>query len=117
MILLAILLALCIGIFAVKRASAHHRAAHWRPSALWMTQALCVHRHEAAWTNPGLTWDGRRSIYYGGMQFALSTWKRAGGSGYPHRASPREQLYRAWRIWRMNGGRWNEWPTFARYCA
>jgi hypothetical protein len=51
------------------------------------------------------------------MQFHLSTWKRAGGRGFPHHASIREQLYRAWVIWRMNDGRWNEWPTFARYCA
>jgi hypothetical protein len=32
----------------------------------WLQGALCVHRHEASWTNPGITWDGRRSKYYGG---------------------------------------------------
>jgi len=89
---------------------AHHRASHWQPSAVWLRQALCIHRHEGGWhVNTG-------NGYYGGMQFALSTWRRAGGSGYPHVASVREQLFRAWRIWRMNGGSWAEWPT-RRYCG
>ena len=26
--------------------------------------------------------------YYGGLQFALGSWRAAGGSGYPHHASP-----------------------------
>ena len=117
MIVLVAVIAVVLALIFIGRANPHHRAAHWRPGAVWMSQALCVHRHEAGWKNPGLTWDGRPSIYYGGMQFTVSTWKRAGGRGMPHHATKREQLYRAWRIWRMNGGRWNEWPTFARYCA
>jgi hypothetical protein len=74
-----------------------------------MKQALCIHRHEGSWTDPD-------PPYYGGMQFHISTWKRAGGRGMPHHATVREQLYRAWIIWRKNDGRWNEWPTFRRYC-
>ena len=90
--------------------TARARPAQWHPNAVWLKQALCVHRHEAAWNDPD-------PPYYGGMQFLLSTWHRAGGHGYPNLASPREQLYRAWRIWRMNGGAWNEWPTYRTYCA
>jgi hypothetical protein len=107
---MALLIAFVIALTIVGRAYPHHRAAHWRPAPVWLKQALCVHRHEGSWRDPD-------APYYGGMQFALSTWKRAGGRGYPHHATVREQLYRSWVIWRKNGGRWNEWPTYARYCA
>jgi hypothetical protein len=69
---------------------------------------MCIHRHEGAWTSA--TGNG----YYGGFQFLLSTWHRAGGSGYPHLQSPREQLYRAWIIVRSHGGSWVEWGTASR---
>ena len=110
MILLAAIFAFVVLIFAVERAQAHHNPRHWKISPVWLDQALCVHRHEGSWRDP-------RAPYYGGMQFHLSTWKRAGGRGYPHRATIREQLYRAWIIWRKNDGSWAEWPTYRRYCA
>jgi resuscitation-promoting factor RpfA len=49
--------------------------------------------------------------YYGAYQFDLSTWRSVGGRGYPHRASPREQDYRALYLYRMRG--WQPW-TCAR---
>lgn len=49
--------------------------------------------------------------YYGAYQFDLSTWRSVGGVGYPHRASPREQDYRALYLYRMRG--WQPW-TCAR---
>jgi len=49
--------------------------------------------------------------YYGAYQFDLPTWRSVGGQGYPHRASPREQDYRALYLYRMRG--WQPW-TCAR---
>jgi hypothetical protein len=86
----------------------------WHPPSWWLAQALCVHRHESVdWHRAGVDYLGRPSPYYGGMQFLVSTWRRAGGIGLPSSASPREQLYRAWIIWRANGGSWREWGTAA----
>lgn len=47
--------------------------------------------------------------YYGGYQFDLSTWQAAGGSGYPHLASPAEQDMRA-QMW-INAGYRGAWPN------
>jgi len=81
-----------------------HRFPHW-----WYRQAICIHRHESVdWR--AATGNG----YYGGMQFLLSTWRRAGGHGYPHHATPNEQYFRAWVIWKMNHGSWREWGTAGR---
>jgi hypothetical protein len=87
----------------------------WRPSPSWMRAALCIHAHES--TN----WHLVNAPYFGGMQFLLSTWYRAGGSGgslwAAARSSPREQLYRAWKVWLQDGGSWREWPTTSRICG
>ncbi|RDI73279.1 Transglycosylase-like domain-containing protein [Gaiella occulta] len=91
----------------------------WQPPGAWLRQAMCIHRHESVdWHRAGRDWQGRPSPYFGGMQFLVSTWRRAGGSGLPSDASPREQLYRAYRIWDMGAGRmgdglgsWREWGT------
>lgn len=45
--------------------------------------------------------------YYGAYQFDLPTWRSVGGAGYPHRASPREQDFRALYLYRMRG--WQPW--------
>lgn len=94
----------------------------WKPPAAWLEQAMCIHRHESVdWHRAGVDWRGRPSPYYGGMQFLVSTWRRAGGEGLPSSASPREQLYRAYRIWDMGRGvvgdgvgSWREWGTAGR---
>lgn len=49
--------------------------------------------------------------YFGAYQFDLPTWRSVGGHGYPHRATPREQDYRALYLYRMRG--WQPW-TCAR---
>lgn len=46
--------------------------------------------------------------YYGGLQFTLSSWRAAGGSGYPHQASAAEQIKRGQILQRMQG--WGAWP-------
>ena len=73
--------------------------------AWWLPQAVCVHEHEGAWN------DNTGNGYYGGMQFTLGTWRSVGGSGQPDRATPREQLYRAWLVWKRDGGSWREWSS------
>jgi hypothetical protein len=47
--------------------------------------------------------------FYGGLQFTLRSWQAAGGSGYPHHATPLEQKYRAVRLSRLQG--WGAWPV------
>lgn len=93
----------------------------WVAPGWWLRQADCIHRFESA----GLGWHlayrdylGRPSSYSGGLQFLLNTWRRAGGNGHAYQWSPREQRFRAYRIWDMQNGRlgdgvgdWSEWGT------
>jgi len=45
--------------------------------------------------------------YYGGLQFALGTWRSNGGSGMPHHASREEQIRVAENVLRTQGiGAW-----------
>lgn len=50
--------------------------------------------------------------YYGGLQFSLSSWRAAGGSGMPNEASRAEQIRVAQNLQRMQG--WGAWPTCSR---
>jgi resuscitation-promoting factor RpfA len=84
---------------------ARARPAASQPPRGWYVGAYCIHRHEGAWN--ANTGNG----YYGGMQFLLSTWRSVGGWGRPDLVSPREQLYRAFLVWRRDGGSWREWGT------
>jgi LysM repeat protein len=47
--------------------------------------------------------------YYGGLQFALSSWEWVGGSGMPHEASKSEQIARAEILLERQG--WGAWPA------
>lgn len=87
----------------------------WHAPKDWLRGALCVHSKEAAWDNPGRTWDGKPSRYYGGMQFDLKTWGSVGGQGWPYKATPREQIYRAYLLWQEYG--WYPWPNTAAECG
>lgn len=87
-------------------------AKHWKPNRAWLHDAFCIHNHESTdWDRAGVDWQGNPSPYYGGMQFLISTWRSAGGRGLPSDWAPREQLYRAWIVWRRDGGSWREWGT------
>lgn len=109
------------------------RGPWWVPDA-FKAAALCV--HDGWWHEPrppfrrtqnvpdGLAGGSgeadwaNRSDYRGGLQFAWSTWRRAGGVGDPADASPDEQIFRAWVIVvRQDGGSWREWPQTARACG
>jgi hypothetical protein len=99
-------------------------ALRWRPPAGWIGHAWCLHRHESTdWHRAWVDWRGAPSRYAGGMQFLQSTWQRAGGRGEPWQWSPREQLYRVYRIWDMadgvrgnRRGGFGEWGT-AKACG
>jgi hypothetical protein len=93
----------------------HHRH-RWHAPAWWLPQAMCIHQHEGAMN------DNTGNGYFGGWQFMVSTWRRAGGHWYvafnhpgnpryPFTASPHEQLYRTWRIYRQDGNSFREWGT------
>lgn len=75
----------------------------------WYSQALCIHSREGAWN--AATGNG----YEGGMQFLRSTWLSVGGPTYgwhwASQATPKEQLYRSFLVWRRDGGSWSEWGT------
>lgn len=97
-------------------------AAGWHPGTAWLAQAQCVHLKEGAWT--ANTGNG----YFGGMQFSAGTWKRVGGKvdpafahpgdpAYAFSATPPEQLYRAWRVWKSDGGSWRSWRAVGKSCS
>jgi len=94
---------------------------------------LCIHSHEAAWTNDHRTWDGRWSDYEGGLQmdggfqqtYGLDFIRRHHGLG-AHAWTPREQMIAANRArvgvdWR--GASWpgvrgfGPWPNSSRLCG
>lgn len=91
-------------------------------SAAWLAQAQCIHAHEGPWTaNSG-------NGYYGGMQFAATTWLHAGGSPqaafahpgnrrFPFTVPVAEQLHRAWIVWKRDGGTWRSWGTAGVACS
>jgi hypothetical protein len=94
-------------------------AAVWSPSPDWLAQAQCVHAKEGGWrTNTG-------NGFFGGMQFSAGTWRSVGGKtdpafthpGTPFSASPQEQLYRAWLLWKRDGGTWRSWGAVGASCG
>jgi Transglycosylase-like domain len=92
------------------------------PSVAWLAQARCVHLKEGSWgANSG-------NGHFGGMQFAAKTWIRAGGkpdtafkhpgdASFPFSASSAEQLYRAWLLWKADGGTWRSWGAVGVACS
>lgn len=87
-------------------------AMRWKPPHGFLREAFCIHRHESVdWHRAYVDWAGNPSPYSGGMQFLLSTWQRAGGTGHAWEWRPREQVYRAFVIWRQSGNSWFQWGT------
>lgn len=85
--------------------------------AWWLRQAMCVHHFETYGArDPGAWHDRRNPLSRGGMQFLRGTWESVGGHGDPADASRGEQLYRAWLVWKRDGGSWHEWST-SRVCG
>jgi Transglycosylase-like domain len=108
--------------FAVLMLALPAAAAETSPSPAWLLQARCIHLKEGPWT--ANTGNG----YYGGMQFAAVTWKRVGGMpdpafkhpgdvAYPFKAPSSEQFYRAWLLWKRDGGTWRSWGAVGASCS
>jgi len=75
----------------------------WR-LAQWERVARCESQH---------TWDiATGNGYYGGLQFALESWRGVGGSGRPDEAPWEEQVMRAELLHELQG--WAAWPGCAR---
>jgi hypothetical protein len=89
--------------------------ADWHAPRSWLFQALCL---QGAWNAIGYV----RGVptYGGGLQFTVATWQSVGGAESSvygiAQTRPREQLYRAWLVWRRDGYSWREWGT-ARSCG
>ena len=114
--------ALLTGLAVLLLAAAPAAATGGSPSAAWLAQAHCVHMKEGSWgANTG-------NGYFGGMQFAAATWKRVGGktdpafkhpgdARFPFSATAEEQMYRAWIVWKRDGGTWRSWGAVGAACA
>lgn len=50
--------------------------------------------------------------FFGGLQFTLSSWRAAGGSGYPNQASREEQIARGQVLLSKQG--WGAWPACSK---
>ena len=111
-----------VALLAALVFTASGRAQPWRPSAAWLAQARCIHLLEGPWN--ANTGNG----YFGGMQFSPQAWMRVGGraavafahpgdQAFPFLVSPHEQLYRAWLLWRRDGGSWRSWGAVGATCA
>lgn len=90
---------------------------HW-----WLTEALCIHRHESVNWHQTTTWQGYPSVDTGGMQIDSGTWSVMAPRNYPSLpalATPRQQLLVSYRIWAANGDRFggNQWPMSAESCG
>ncbi len=86
------------------------REAHHPP---FLQTWLCIHRHEAAWNDPG-------APYYGGLQMDLSFQRTYGGwllrrKGTADHWTPLEQIWTAVRAQRSRG--FSPWPNAARFCG
>lgn len=57
-------------------------------------------------------WIATGNGYYGGLQFAPSTWRSVGGRGLPHRHTKLEQMYRGALLIRREG--FAPWPVCGR---
>ena len=108
------MLTLVLAILLVILTAEPAHARRWpTPPAWWLRQAACIRAHEGWWT--ANTGNG----YEGAYQFLDSTWRSVGGfvdryGRGASLASPAEQTYRAWLVWRRDGGSWREWGTAGR---
>lgn len=99
---------------AVNPAAATQPAPVSRPAAVRVTAAAAV-AGGSVWDRlAGCEASGNWATntgngYYGGLQFTLSSWRAAGGTGYPHQASREEQIARGVNLQSMQG--WGAWPA------
>ena len=96
---------------AVITLSSHHPVHRihplWHPGATWWRQSYCIRVRESGNNYRTNTGNG----YFGAYQFLMSTYRSVGGRHRPDLDPPREQSYRAWRVWLRDGRSWREWGT------
>lgn len=102
---LAVLVALSTSLTAVPAEAATIPVPARVKRLNWPALARCEAGGNPRAVNP----SGR---YMGLYQFDLRTWRGVGGRGMPHRASRREQTYRAQILYTHRGAR--PWPTCGR---
>jgi hypothetical protein len=101
------------GRWRERAAAERKRLEEWRRQQTvgepWVSLAVCESgRRPPAWhINTG-------NGFYGGLQFTLSTWRAAGGTGYPHQHSPVEQVRRARILLAQPWGGFHHWPACSR---
>jgi hypothetical protein len=98
-------------------AHAHTALPHW-----WIGKALCIHRHESVDWHRTTDWRGYPSVDRGGLQIDVNTWSSLAPATFPTNpasASPRQQLFVAYRIWLANGHRFggHQWYYSAAACG
>lgn len=76
---------------------------------------LCIHGHEGSWTDQ----DSGHNGHYGGVQMGPHEWMTFGypytGKLWAYLATPLEQLWAAYRYWRVSGFR--PWSQTAPLCG
>ncbi|GEM_PF-4213686 len=81
----------------------------WTPRHGWdVWESLAACESDVDGTGPDWSINTGNG-FYGGLQFALSSWRAVGGEGYPHHASREEQIYRGERLQAVQG--WGAWPA------
>ena len=88
----------------------------------WVTEALCIHRHESLNWHQTTTWQGYPSDDTGGMQIESGTWETMAPRSFPPLpalATPWQQLFVSYRIWLANGRSFggNQWPESSASCG
>jgi len=81
-----------------------------------MRRVVAPHRawlERVAWCESRSDWRiNTGNGFYGGLQFAVSSWRAVGGMGFPHEASKLEQMYRGVLLLRRQGP--GAWPVCSR---
>lgn len=95
----------------------HHRASRSRPPApkshrvtkRLTSGGVWARLRECESGSDGLYLANTGNGYYGAYQFTLESWRAVGGTGYPHKAPPFEQDFRAKKLKALQG--WGAWPA------
>lgn len=104
---------------AVTTATAPASRPMTRPSVAPPARSTAVNWDGIARCESGGNWHiNTGNGYYGGLQFLLSTWRRAGGTTYasrPDLATREQQIATAERVLAMGASGSSQWPNCWRY--